>query len=612
MEDTRIPIPLRLAPGFFTETSARGAPTRWKTGDKVRWKNGQIEKIGGWTEQDLDGVPLLGVPRAVHEWTSLDGDKWIAVGTNRKLYLVNRDTLYDITPLSRWVALTNPFTTTMGSASVLVTDAGHGASEGDSVAFTSTASVGGLTIAGDYTVVAPVTSTTYVIVAASPAASAAVGGGSVQASYDIQAGAADETPAVGYGTCVYGEDAYGTPRDPTCSNLVERIRIWSLDNFGEDLIASPRGGAVYHWDRTLGPLSHAVLLPTAPQTNQRVLISNSGGRIICLGAFDTVANSSDPMFVVAGAEESLTDFTIDPEGQNDVFEERLAVGSEIITGVRTRAGLLISTDEAKYLMQEDPIDIFRITKLSEGNATIGPNAMIEVDGTVYEMTPYKFMAFDGVVDELPCEVWQDVFAETIEDDPNPHVIDRAQLDKVYAWYNEKFSEIWWHYPSVGGNGENDRYVVYNKQERCWYFGSINRTAARAPGPSYDLPFAFQSDGTLFLHESGVNDGNGPMFAFAESHDAQLGDGKVQMQVSRAIPDLTRFVGSISLYLKAKEWPRDPNYRVKGPYLITANTRKKGVKIKGRQVAVRFESNTLGDDWRLDAWTFYASQDAEGH
>ena len=368
---------------------------------------------------------------------------------------------------------------------------------------------------------------------------------------------------------------------------------------------------MYHWDRTLGPLSRAVVLPDAPQTNQRVLISNSGGRIICLGAFDEVANASDPMFIVAGAEESLTDFTIEPEGQDDVCEERLAVGSGIVTGVRTRAGIYISTDEAKYLMQEDAIDVFRITKISEGNASIGPNAMIEVDGTVYEMSQYKFMTFDGVVDELPCEVWQDVFAETVDNAPNPHVLDRSQLDKVYCWYNEKFSEIWWHYPSAGGSGENDRYVVYNKQERCWYFGSIDRTSARAPGPSYQLPFAFQSGGTFYLHESGVNDDVSPMSCHAESHDQQLGEGKNELQVSRAVPDLSRFLGSISLFLKAKTWPRDSAYKVKGPYLITTTTRKKGVKIKGRQIAVRFESSTLGDDWRLGDWTFYAGEDSEG-
>lgn len=610
MEDNRTPITLRLAAGFFTEASAKGAPTRWKTGDKVRWKNGQIEKLGGWVEQELDRE-INGVARALHEWTSLDGDRWIAVGTNTKLYLINRDTLYDITPLRRSAALMNPFTTTMGSALVLVTDAGHGASEGDSVTLTSTAAVGGLTISGGYTVVAPVTATTYFIVASSMASSAAVGGGMVQASYEIPSGAASETPALGYGACGYGESTYGTPRDPSCSELVDRIRIWSLDNFGEDLIASPRGGAVYHWDRTLGPLSRAVQLTGAPATNERVLVSNSGGRIICLGAFDTVANASDPMFIVAGAEESLTEFTIDPEGQNDVFEERLAVGSGIIAGVRTRAGVYISTDEAKYLMSEDPSEIFRIVKVAEGDPVIGPNGMIEVGGTTYEMSPYKFLTFDGVLDELPCEVWQDIFSEVIEDSPNPNVLDRTQLDKVYCWYNEKFSEIWWHYPSAGGDGENNRYVVFNKQERCWYFGSIDRTAMRAPGPSYDLPFGFQSGGTFYLHETGVNDGTAPMICSAESHDAQLGDGKNQMQVSRAIPDLTRFMGSISLYLKAKEWPRDSAYRTKGPYTITTATRKKGVKIKGRQIAVRFETSTLGDDWRMGDWVFYAAQDAEG-
>lgn len=609
LADERSPVRLALKPGFYTESSARNSVDRWKTGDKVRFKNGLPEKIGGWVEQDLTGATHTGVARRGHEWTSLDGERWIAYGTNTKLYLVNRDVRYDITPIRRSIALTNPFTTVSMSAVVTVTDVGHDVTTGDAVRFSGGSAVGGITISGEYTVLS-VLGDTYRITHSAPASSSTTGGGAVQADYDIGAGAPSKTLALGYGVCKYGEGTYGTARSIACSGIVRDLRIWSLDNFGEDLIASPRGGAVYHWDKTTGPLSRAVQLTSAPQTNERVLVSKSGVQIICLGAFDSVANSPDPMFIRVGAVGSLTEFTLDEEGQNSVFEERLSVGSKIVAGERTRSGILVSTDEADYLMQDDPTDIFRVVQLAAGNTFIAPNAGVEVDGTAYYMAPYKFMRFDGVLDELVCEVWQRVFAEKIGSAANPDRINRDQVDKVYCWYNEKFSEIWWFYPSADGGGENDRYVIYNTAERCWYFGTIVRTAAISQGPSYDLPTAFHSDGSFFLHESGVDDDDAALAASIESYDTQLGEGKNKVQMTKAIPDMVRFAGTVLLYLKAKRYPRDANYVTKGPYTITTSTTTKGINITGRQVAVRIESTAIGDDWRMDAWTFYGQSDAE--
>lgn len=601
--DSRDPVTPRFQEGFFTEASARGAPDRWKTGDKVRFKNGQPEKMGGWEEQALTGATHRGVTRRTHEWTSLDGEAWIAYGTNSKLYVVNRNVRFDITPVRRSLTLTNPFTTTIGLATVVVHDIGHSAQVGDAVRFDGAAAVGGITIDGEYLITSVTDGDFYVITHSIVATGSATGGGAVNVAYDINAGVADQQPALGWGVCAWGESTWGTARSPSCSGIVRKLRTWSLDNFGEDLIASPRGEAVYWWDKSAGPLSRAVLLENAPRTNMRVLVSNSGGQIICLGAFDDVSNTPDRMLIRVGAEESLTDFTLSDD--NTVFEERLATGSEVVTGVRTRSGIFVGTDEAVYIMQEDSVDVFRVTKLAEGNAPISPNCMIEIDGTAYYMAGYKFMSFDGVLDEIPCDVWQYVFADPLTR------INREQADKVYCWFNEKFSEIWWHYPSEAGGGENDRYVIYNKESRRWYFGTIERTAAASPGPSYDLPYAFEADGSLFLHETGTEDGAGPMTAFIESHDLQRGEGQDEMHLSRAIPDMVRFVGTIQLYLKGKEWPQDPTYVTKGPYTITTTTQKKGVRLTARLIALRWQSSGVGDDWRLGNWTFYGQPDGEG-
>ncbi len=605
-EDNRTPLIPRFAPGFFTETSARDALQRWKTGDKVRFRGTQEgiapEKLGGWLERAITGDTHTGVGRRLHEWSSLDGESWIAEGTNTKLYLINRDVRYDITPLRRNVVLVDPFSTTITSAIVTVNDPGHSSNVGDAVRFSGATAVGGLTISGEYIITAVIDGDLYQITAGGLASGSATGGGTVTIEYDINVGTVDQTVALGWGVCGWGESTWGTARSAACSGVIRKLRTWSLDNFGEDLIANPRGDALYWWDRTAGPLSRAVLLSSAPRTCLRMLISNSGGQIVCLGAYDDVSNTPDPMFVRVGAEESLTEFTV--SDQNTAFEERLATGSEIITGVRTRAGIFISTDEAVYIMQEDSQEIFRINKLAEGNACIAPNAMIEIDGTAYYMTPYKFMRYDGVLDEIPCDVWNYVFA-----DPATR-IHRTQTDKVYCWYDEKFGEIWWNYPSEAGAGENDRYVIFNKTLGCWYFGTIERTAVSAPGPSYDLPFAVNAAGDFFLHETGLNDDLVAMVTNLESHDFMIATGKTAQHLSRAVPDMLRFAGTMQLRLKAKKWPQKSAYVTKGPYTITPTTETKGIRITGRQVALQFGSTALNDDWRLGIWTFYTQPDAE--
>lgn len=615
-----------LQPGFFTEASARGAPTRWKRGDKVRFKNGIAEKMGGWVDAQVSGDVHYGVPRRVHQWTSLDGEAWIAEGTNSKLYVINRNVRYDITPVRRNVNLVDPFTTTADSVTVVVRDVAHSAQTGDAVRYSGATSVGGITIDGEYFISKVLDGDRYEIIATT-AITTTTGGGAVVAQYDLNAGTANETVALGWGVCKWGESTWGTARSPSCSGIKRKLRVWSLDNFGEDLIASPRGGAVYWWDRTNGPLSRAVLLENAPPTNQHVLISDSGDQIICLGAFDPVANSQDPMFIRVGDLGSLTVFTIvevDGVPQNSVFESRLSTGSEIITGVRTNNGILILTDAAVYLMQPNPSEIFAVRKLAEGNSAISVNALIEVDGTAYLMAPNKFMLFDGVYTEIPCDVWEQVFKD----------IDRVQKDKIYCWYNETFSEIWWFFPSATApslgteNGfvittelgeviqidkiaENNRYVIYNKESKTWVFGTIERTAAGPKGEAYDLPFALDSLGNVFIHESGVDDNGNALEAFIESHDLQIGDGKAAAQISQAVPDMLRQTGNLLLTLKGKKRPNDAAYKTKGPYTITVETEVKGVRIKARQIAINYSSVAVGDDWRLGNWTFYLQPDSEG-
>lgn len=602
LTDSRSPTTLVIPPGFFSEATDRAAGPRYKDGNRVRFKNGLPQKIGGWIAQIIDGATFYGIDRREHEWVSLDGQNWIAQGTSRKLYLLNRGTRYDITPLRRQASLTNPFATTDTSAVVTVTDVAHGAQDGDFVRFSGATAVGGITLSGEYEIADVLNGNTYTITHSSPATSTTTGGGSVAAEYDINTGPASNTQARGFGTCTFGTGTWGTARG-ACSSLVNKLRLWSLDNFGEDLIASPRDGAIYWWDRSLGPTTRAVLLDQAPQTNKRVLMSQTGGQIVCLGAFDNVAGAPDPMLIRVGAEESLTDFVIAED--NTVFDKRLSVGSTIITGVRTRSGIVVFTDLAVYLMVPDATEIFNVIQLAAGNSAVGPNAAIEVNGSVYTMADKKFMVFDGVYTEIPCPIWGYVFDN---EDDTPGFND-AQADKVYTWHNEKFSEIWWHYPSSGST-ENDRCAIYNYAERIWYYMAIARTTGAPNGPSFTLPYAVAPDGTVYLHESGTDDDTSAMGEYIETNDFEVGDGKTGAMVSKLIPDMKRQLGTLLWTLKAKQRPQDATYVTKGPYSATPTTDEVDPRIAGRQIAVRLESTALGTDWRMGPPTVYLQPDAE--
>ena len=608
-------ITYAIEPGIYSETTARGAKGRWKDCNRIRFKDGLPQKIGGWSAKTISNALLPtaafnGVDRKELEWTALDGTKWLAQGTSKKLYLVLANVRYDITPVRRSITLgNNPLTTVNASPLVTVSDPLHNATQGDFVRFSGATAVGGLTIVGEYSITTVVDGNSYIITASGNAGSSATGGGAaVVALYDINIGFDSATQATGYGTCTYGTGTYGTRRG-ACSALFNSLRTWSLDNFGEDLLACPRGGGIYWWDRTTGPTSRAVLLGQAPPTNQYMLVSDSGDQIICLGAYDNVANASDPMLVRVGDPGSLTSFVIDPLGQNNVFDERLSTGSRIIMGLRTRNGIFIFTDKAQYLMQPDTTNVFRIGKIAEGSSVLGPNAAIEIDGTMYGMGRNRFVAFDGVYQEIPCPVWGLLFDNRDTATPG---LNNTQADKVVCWYNKDFSEIWWHYPS-SASIENDRYVILNVAEKLWYYGAIARTAGTSGGTVYSTPYATDITGVLYLHETGNDDNGAAMNEFIESWDIELATatpmgtngpaGKQAQDVCNYIPDFKRIVGTLQLTVKCKDRPQHVAYVVYGPYNFTVASALVGVRAVGRQMAIRIGSTVTGTDWRMGENSF---------
>jgi hypothetical protein len=423
---------LPIGPGQYTEQSERGAVGRWYSMDKVRFRKALAEKIGGWVQLENQ---FIGTCRRLRDWSSLDSKHWTAVATDTKLYVWQDGTFYDITPLRATGTLTDPFTTTISSAVVTVDHVQHGAQQGDYVRFSNATAVGGITIDGEYSIASIVDSDSYTITHASAATSGATGGGTVNYEYDISAGASSATTATGYGTGPYGREGYGNAR--TGSTLVLGIRTWSLDNWGEDLLACPRGGAIYWWDRSKGTGTRAAALGgDAPPTSEYMLISQRDRHVLALGAYDYFNEAFDPLLIRWCSTEDLNDWV--PTSTNTSGDLRLYSGSKIVAGVRSRLETVVFTDVSVHTMPfVGGFDVFGLNIVGENVSILGPNCAVPVDHRVIFMAEADFYVYDGVVKVLPCDVRNFVYE-------NLNVVQR---DKIYGGLNREFNEVWWFYPS---------------------------------------------------------------------------------------------------------------------------------------------------------------------
>lgn len=429
---------LPIEAGLFTEQSARGAKGRWKDADKVRFRYGLPEKIGGWEQLQPQ---FLGLARRIHDWTSLDDRQWTAIGTDKKLYLWQNQTLYDITPLRLETTLTNPFSTTAGSSTVVVAHTGgHGAQVGDFVTFDGAGTVDGVNLDGEFEITAIVSFEEYEIEAVETAIAGAIGvGGTVTAQYDISVGGANTDVGFGWGVGGWSEPGigggWGTPRQRP-SQLIP-ARTWSLDNWGEDLIATPNGKSIYWWDRTTGPTSRAVVLPNAPDRCNLSIISQRDRQLFALGCTDYVTGQFDPLLIRYCSREDFNDWI--PSDTNTAGDLRLYRGSKIVTGIRTRAELLVFTDvsvhSVNYLGEGL---LYGINVVGENVAIMSQNAAVAMDHRVLFMGESDFYLYDGVLRVLPCPVRNRVFES----------IDRTQRVKVHAGLNREFNEVWWFYPKA--------------------------------------------------------------------------------------------------------------------------------------------------------------------
>ena len=625
---------MQIKPGIVKDITAYSAGKNgpyWIDGNLIRFKNGYAEKIGGWlkdayTRVDAAGsittteTTFQGIARNMVSWRAItDGEDRIAIGTHNHLYILENNALYDITPLRKTTSnLTNPLKTTNQSRTVVVTDNSHGALNGDFVVINSATSVGGVTDVNlnrsEGYQVTVITSNTYSITVPIAATStvAAGGGTTIDISYliGVEAGLGQQSgdPALGWGVGAWGGSTWNTPRSISTSDVKLSNSQWSLVLWGEDLVATVRGGSLFYYD--VSSAGRAVLVSglsgatSVPTTTNISIISFPDRHLLSLGA-DPISSSGnlDPMQVRWSTQE---DFTIwRPTATNTAGDQRLEVGTKIVGAVSSKDETFIATDEAVYGMSFiGPPFIFSFRLLATNCGAAGKNVLLAVDNRVYWMGKSNFFLYDGSVKEIPCPVQHFVF-------------DRMQtdyIDKVVVGHNKAFNEVIWFYVSTSNsagasNPEPDSYVSFNYQDLAWSIGTLNRTVWSDAFGVRNVPFAFDENGILYNHETGTSDNGSVMNSFVESSAMEISQGGDNtFLVDKIIPDLTASNDtSLAVTLKTRKYPNAPDIN-KGTFTVTNQTEQISTRAKARQMTMKIASNGTADDWQLGDFRINTRQD----
>jgi len=588
----------------------------WYESEKVRFRSGTPEKIGGWTR--ISEETYLGVCRSLWNWVTLGGNNLVGVGTNLKFYIESGGSYNDITPLRVVPAPTinnNPFATTISLTLVTVTDTAHGGVTGDFVTFSGATTVGGLDLNNEYQITV-VDANTYTITAATAASSTATGGGaSVVAAYQINVGPEYAVPLTGWGSGAWGAGPWGTGGTSTSS-----IRLWSQSNFGEDLVFAPRGGKLYYWDASGALTTRGVLVSSLPGADAYVpyvvnfvYVSDTSRFVFAFGTNDPGATSPyalDPMLIRWSDQEDITTWT--PAATNQAGSIRLSHGSEIVTAVQTRQEIVVFTDSAIYSLQYLGAPVVWGSQLLGDNISIlGPNAAAVASGKVYFIGVDKFYVYDGRLNTLRCDLRNHIFSD----------INLTQSAQVFAGTNEGFNEVWWFYCSAGSNTV-DKYAIYNYLEDIWYYGSMARSAWLDSGLR-DFPLAATYINNLVNHENGVDDNSTAtttaIDALIASSEFDIDDGHNFGFVWRVLPDLT-FRGSTAgttpqctmtliPYQNSGSGANSPRStagtsNASIQRIATAPveefTGQVYIRIRGRQLIFQMESAQIGTTWQLGA------------
>ena len=588
---------LKLRPGITKDITDLSNSGGWYDSDKVRFRLGYPETIGGW--QKKTETPYLGEARTLHQWTTLDGTNYTAIGTNLKLYVESGGNLYDITPIRRTVTLSaNPFQTqSTSNGKLTVIDVANESVLNDFVTFSGATAFDNYTtgmLNAEFQIIEILSADTYTVeVTGVTSATAGVSGGgaAVEAAYQINTGADTQTLGNGWGTGSWGRGTWGS--DSSSSVSTGQIRIWSIDNFGEDLIAAYRGGAIYVWDASVGTGTRAQELSSIAGANQAptvclgIIVSEIDRHLIAFGANPHGSTEQDLLLVRWCNAEDLLEW--EDLTANTAGSQRISSGSQIIAWTRVRQEIPIWTDIGRNSMAfTGPPYVFGFNLMAEGISVIGPNAIAEDKNTVYWMDYNTFRFDDGSVGTLPCPVQSYVFNN----------MNSTQRYKVFAGSNSRYNEIWWFYPSVNSE-ENDSYVAFNYIDNVWFIGTLERTAWWDPEFT-GYPIA-AGGGYLWFHEYGVNADGGAMDFYIEGSDLQILEGDNFCFIPRIIPDIT-FTGAnetpeVTYKILRRNYPGE-DFTTGYTSTVGVGTTQKNVRVRGRQFALRVEGGQQNMGIRL--------------
>ena len=620
---------LQFKPGINRDVTSYSNEGGWVDCDKVRFRQGYPEVIGGWEKYSPE--TYIGTARGLFNWTALDGSDLLGLGTESKYYVEQGQQFYDVTPIRATTTNGITFAATDGSSTITATDSSHGAVQGDFVTISGAVSLGGLITAAvlnqEYQIDSVPTTNTYTIIAkdttgatvTANASDSGNGGAGVDGVYQINSGLNTGVGGNGWGAGTWGRGTWGSG---ATINVLSTLRTWSHDNFGEDLLLNPRDGGIYYWDKSDGLTARAVEISTEGNANEtpilakQVMVSDVDRHVIAFGTNPVGRSDQDPLLIRFSDQESLLDWN--PTATNTAGDLRIGSGSEFVTAIETKREIVVITDSSVHSMQFIGAPFtFGIQPIASNTTIMGPNAAVAVEDAVFWMGRQNFYLYDGQTKQLPCTVKERVFFD----------FDYVQADKVYASVISEFSEIIWFYPSNtnslanGGTGENDRYVIFNYGENAWYYGNLGRTAFLDRGIR---TFPIGAAGNyLYNHELGYTDDGSVMTSTIESSPIDIGDGDQFTFISRIIPDFT-FNGStntdptVNVTLQSNNFP-GANYLQSELAKIDRSatsttvpfeqfTQKADLRLRGRAFSLKIDCSALGVRWRLGSPRVHIRQD----
>ena len=623
-------MPLRIvqiAPGFNKTDTPSGAEGQWVNGDFVRFRYNEPQKIGGW--RGIGSETLSGPTRDQHTWSDLTGRKYAALGTSKVLAIYYEDQFYDITPLE--IATTGyTFTSTNGSPTITVNKTSHNLDIGEYFIFDNVALPGGgvtsYTIAdfetNPFEIIAAIANEFTITMPSNESGTGMTAVGSADIQTYVEIGPIEQTYGYGWGTSTWSRLTWGSAS--TTSSVILDPGSWSLDNFGEQLIATIKDGKTFVWNPgNFNALSNrAVIMSDAPTATRLTLVSDRDRHLIHFGTETTIGNpaTQDPMFIRFSDQENYNVYQ--PTSVNTAGTFRLDTGNKIIGAISGKDYNLILTDQAAYVMQYVGTPFtFSIRQVGTNCGCIGQHSIVYANGAVYWMGfAGGFFRFDGTVKQIPSLVEDFVFATTGDNVG----INYSSAELIYASHNSLFNEIVWFYPSANAD-QIDRSVLYNYVENTWATITLARTTF-SDASTYSLPYATQFNTTLtpqyplvngvtnsfgastyFAHETGVNEvglDSVPVAipAFVESGDFQLhegGDAEYLMRVNRFLPDFKNLEGNVLITLQLKDYPiQNPTSSPLGPFTVNSTISKVDTRARGRLASIKIENTAVGDNWRF--------------